>query len=52
MQTVPAIEASLAENKKDEAFIASLLLMTADAVGSPLGAAYEALLTDVASGDR
>jgi hypothetical protein len=52
MQTVPAIEASLAENKKDEAFIASLLLMTADAVGSPLGAAYEALLKDVASGDR
>jgi hypothetical protein len=52
MQTVPAIEASLAEEKKNEAFIASLLLLTADAVGAPLAAAYEALLKDVASGDR
>jgi hypothetical protein len=52
MQTVPAIEASIEENRKDEAFIASLLLTTADAVGSPLGAAYEARLKEVASGDR
>jgi hypothetical protein len=52
MHTVPAIEVSLAENKKDEAFIASLLLTTADAVGSPLSVEYEARLQEVASGDR
>jgi hypothetical protein len=52
MQTVPAIEANLAENKRNEAFIASLLLATAEAVGSPLGAEYEESLKEVASGDR
>jgi hypothetical protein len=52
MQTVPAIEASLAESKKSEAFVASLLLAAAEAVGSPLGTEYEALLREVASEDR
>jgi hypothetical protein len=52
LQTVPAIEESLADGKKSEAFIASLLLVTAEAVGSPLGAEYENLLKEVASGDR
>jgi hypothetical protein len=50
MQTVPAIEASLAETTKSEAFIASLLLATAEAVGSPLGTEYEELLREVAKG--
>ncbi len=49
MQTLPAIEANLAENNKNEAFIASLLLVTAEAVGSPLGTEYEKLLKEVAS---
>jgi hypothetical protein len=52
MQTVPAIEASLAEAKKTEAFIASLLLVTAEAVGSPLAAEYERLLRRISTGDR
>jgi hypothetical protein len=52
MQTVPAIEISLAEGKKNEAFIASLLLVTAEAVGSPLGTEYETSLTEVVGGDR
>jgi hypothetical protein len=49
-QTVPGVEADLASGKNDEAFIASLLLSAAEAVGSPLGAAYESLLRDVARG--
>lgn len=52
MHTVPAIEASLAENKKSEAFIASLLLTSAEAVGSPLSAEYEKLLKEISGGDR
>ena len=52
MQTVPSIEARLAESMKDEAFIASLLLATAEAVGSPLSAEYERLLKEIADGDR
>jgi len=52
MQTVPAIEASLAKGKKTEAFIASLLLATAEAVGSPLAAEYEKLLKQISTGDR
>lgn len=52
MQTVPAIEASFAQNFKDEAFIASLLLTTAEAVGSPLAAAYEAHLKEIARSGR
>jgi len=51
MQTVPAIEAILAESKKNEAFIASLLLVTAAAVGSPLSTEFEKLLKEIASGD-
>jgi len=35
-----------------EAFIASLLLTGAEAVGSPLAAAYEKLLKEVSVGDR
>jgi hypothetical protein len=44
MQTVFVIEASLADSMKNEAFIASLPLVTAEAVGSPLGTEYEELL--------
>jgi hypothetical protein len=52
MQTVPAIEASLAKNKKSEAYIASLLLTSAEAVGSPLSTEYEKLLKETSAGDR
>jgi hypothetical protein len=52
MQTVPAIETSLAENKKGEAFIASLLLTSAEAVGSPLSDEYEKLLKEISVGGR
>jgi tetratricopeptide (TPR) repeat protein len=52
MQTVPAIEASLAVSKRGEALIASLLLTAAEAVGSPLAAAYEKLLKEISVGDR
>jgi hypothetical protein len=47
MQTVPAIEASLMGNKKGESFIASLLLTSAAAVGSPLSGEYEKLLKEL-----
>jgi hypothetical protein len=49
-QTVPSIEADVASDREDEAFIAALLLSSAEAVGSPLAAAYEGLLRDVARG--
>jgi hypothetical protein len=52
MVTVPAIEASLARESYDEAFIASLLLSTAEAVGSPLAGAYEKLLKEISQGDK
>jgi hypothetical protein len=52
MQTVPAIETSLVENKKSEAFTASLLLTSAEAVGSHLSAGYEQLLKEISFGDR
>ena len=52
IQTVPAIEASLAGSKKGEALIASLMLTGAEAVGSPLAAAYEKLLKEISVGDR
>jgi hypothetical protein len=52
IQTVPAIEASLAGSKKGEALIASLLLAGAEAVGSPLAVAYEKLLNEISVGDR
>jgi hypothetical protein len=52
LQTVPAIEISLTTSENNEAFIASLLLVTAEAVGSPLAAEYEKLLIEVAKGDR
>jgi hypothetical protein len=51
-QTVPAIKASLAVNKNNEAFIASLLLVTAEAVGSPLSAEYEKFLQEIVSDVR
>jgi hypothetical protein len=51
MQTVPAIETSLAGGKKGEAFIASLLLTSAEAVGSPLAAEYETLLKELSGRD-
>jgi hypothetical protein len=49
LQTVPAIEKSLSRDCEDEAFISSLLLAAAEAVGSPLAAAYEAQLKEMAS---
>jgi len=52
MQTVPAIEASLAGSKKGEALIALLMLTGAEAVGSPLAAAYEKQLKEISVGDR
>ena len=52
IRTVPAIEASLAANKKSEAFIASLLLTSAEAVGSPLAGDCERLLKEFSIGDR
>ena len=52
MQTVPAIEASLAGSKKGEALIASLLLTGGEAVGSPLAAAFETLVKEISVGDR
>jgi hypothetical protein len=52
MQTVPAIEATLAGNRKGEALIASLLLSGGEAVGSPLAAEYENLLKGISVGDR
>jgi hypothetical protein len=51
MQTVPAIEASLTGGGKTEAFIASLLLATAQAVGAPLAVEYEKLLKQISAGD-
>jgi hypothetical protein len=51
MQSVPAIEECLTESENSEAFIASLLLATAEAVGSPLGAEYEKSLKEVAKGE-
>jgi hypothetical protein len=51
-QTVPAIEVSLAGGKEGEALIASLLLTGAEAVGSPLAAAYEKLLREISLGDK
>jgi hypothetical protein len=52
MQTVPAIEESLAGSKKGEALIASLMLTGAEAVGSPLAAAYEKLLKEISVCDN
>jgi hypothetical protein len=49
MQSVPAIEAVLANTKNTEALIASLLLVTSEAVGSPLAAEYERRLKDTAT---
>ena len=51
MQTVPAIKAILAGNKKGDALIASLLLAGAEAVGSPLAAAYEKQLKEISAAD-
>ncbi len=52
MATVPAIEENLAQETNNEAFIASLLLSTAEAVGSPLASAYQKLLKDISRGDK
>jgi hypothetical protein len=52
LQTVPAIEESLARDCKDEAFISSLLLAGAEAVGSTLAPPYEAQLREIANGTR
>lgn len=51
MVTVPAIEASLAQQSNDEAFVASLLLATAEAVGSSLAGPYEQQLRAIAQGE-
>jgi hypothetical protein len=50
--TVPAIEASLAQEVNNEAFIASLLLSTAEGVGAPLAGAYDKLLKEISRGDK
>lgn len=47
MQTVPVIEAELARETNDEGFVASLLLATSEAVGSPLGIEYMNSLRDL-----
>jgi hypothetical protein len=52
LQTVPAIEASLAGSKQGEVLIASLLLTGAEAVGCPLANAYEKLLKEISVDDR
>jgi hypothetical protein len=53
MVTVPAVEANLAQQaNNNEAFIASLLLSTAEAVGSPLAGNYEKLLKEISRGDK
>jgi hypothetical protein len=52
VQTVPAIEAALSSGKKSEALVASLLLTSAPAVGSPLAVPYVELLKEISTGDR
>jgi hypothetical protein len=47
MLTVPAIKTILTDEAKDEGFTASLLLATAEAVGSPLSSACEQQLRDI-----
>ena len=51
MLTVPGIEASLAQEANTDAFIASLLLATAEAVGSSLVGSYEQQLKGIAWGE-
>jgi hypothetical protein len=48
LQTVPAIETALSEPENDQRFLAQLILATADAVGSPLGADYSDILRAMA----
>ncbi|WP_396604521.1 hypothetical protein ACFLEY_03860 [Bradyrhizobium sp. YCK136] len=52
MQTVPAIRVSLSGKKMNDAFIASLLLTSGEAVGSPLGVEYETQLREISAADR
>jgi hypothetical protein len=52
MQTVPAIEKILKDDRENEAFIGSLLLKSAEAVGTPLAVPYEQLLKEITIGDR
>jgi hypothetical protein len=47
MVAVPALESRLATQQNDEAFVASFLLESADAVGSPLSVEYMKLLRDL-----
>jgi ATPase family associated with various cellular activities (AAA) len=47
MQTIPAIEASLAGGLKSEPFVATLLLTSAEGVGSPLSVEYEKNLKEI-----
>ena len=47
MQTVPAIQAELVKGTNDEGFVASVLLATSEAVGSPLGIEYMNALRDL-----
>lgn len=49
--TVPLVEARLAIEANNETFVASLLLATAEAIGSPLAPQYERHLRDIASGE-
>lgn len=52
MQTVPAIEALLGDSRQNEAFVASLLLSSSEAVESPLAVPYEQLLREIVGGHR
>jgi hypothetical protein len=52
MLTVPGIEASLAQEADTDAFIASLLLATAEAVGSSLVGSYEQQLKGIVWGEK
>jgi hypothetical protein len=49
LQTIPTIEAVLADEGNDQRFIAKLLLATADAVGASLSTALENSLRDTAA---
>lgn len=49
MQTVPEVEAVLANRTNDESFVASLLLAAADAVSAPLALAYREQLKKLTS---
>jgi hypothetical protein len=52
LNTVPPIESTLSQENNDDGFVASLLLASSDSVGSPLAAAYESNLRELARDNR